>query len=159
MCQPHSQFYQLLCFRFRQHLGSQLQFLRQVLVAEYLMVKEPPQGDEIFTGVEVAKAQLPDDCQGSLLHAVEQIDQIAVEVVVHLKGGNLRLSEKDTAGAAEYINEPAVFQRKQCIEDMEDSGFVSNPRYRGFNGDHLSFVGGINRPIYEIRRYQSSRGD
>ena len=120
------------------------------------MFKEIPEGIKVFTGIQIAKSKLSYNSKGAGFHASEEVNQVAVEVVVHLKGGNLRLSEKDAAGAAEYINKPAVFQRKQCIEDMEDSGFVSNPRYRGFNGDHLSFVGGINRPIYEIRRYQSS---
>jgi len=90
----------------------------------------------------VAEAKLSDGRHRPFLHAVKQIRQVAVEVVVHLEGGHGRVSEKYAAGAAEHVNKSAVFQRKQCVEDVKDGGFIAHPRYRGFYGDHLTFMTG-----------------
>ena len=88
----------------------------------------------------MAEAQLSDGRHRSLLHAVEQIRKVAVKVVVHLEGGHGGVSEQYAAGAAEHVNKSAVVQWKQRIENAEDGGFVAHPRYRGFYGDHLTFV-------------------
>ena len=88
----------------------------------------------------MAKAQLADDCHCPFLHAVKQVRQIAVKIVVYLEGGNGGVSEKYAAGAAEHVNKSAAVQRKQRVENVKDGCFIAHPRYRGFNGDHLTFV-------------------
>ena len=88
----------------------------------------------------MAEAQLSDGRHRSLLHTVKQVRKVAVKVVVHLEGGHGRVSEKYAAGAAEHVNKSAVVQRKQRVENVKDGCFIAHPRYRGFNGDHLTFV-------------------
>ena len=88
----------------------------------------------------MAEAKLSDGRHCSFLHAVEQIRKVAVKVVIHLEGGYGWVSEQYAAGTAEHVNKSAVVQRKQRVENVEDGSFVAHPRYRGFYGDHLTFV-------------------
>ena len=65
--------------------------------------------------VEVAKAQLSDGRRRSVLHAMKEIDEVSVKIVIHLKGMHLRLSEQNTSAAAEYVHKSAVFHRKNSV--------------------------------------------
>ena len=82
------------------------------------MLEEPSDNVKIISGVEITEAKLADDRHRSCFHAAEQIDQIAVEVVIYLKGVNCRLAEQYAARSAEYIYEPTIMQRKQVIDDV-----------------------------------------
>lgn len=88
----------------------------------------------------MAEAKLSYGRHRALFHTVKQIRQIVVKIVVHLEGGHGGISEKHATGAAEHVNKSAVVQRKQCVENVKDGCFIANPRYRGFNGNHLTFV-------------------
>lgn len=57
----------------------------------------------------------------------EEVGKVAVKVIVDFKRAYLRVPQKDAAGAAEHIDKPSVFGRKQCIEDMEDGAFIAHP--------------------------------
>ena len=46
------------------------------------------------------------------------LHQIAVKIVIYLKGVNCRLAEQHTARTAENIYESAVMKWKQIIDDM-----------------------------------------
>lgn len=87
----------------------------------------------------MAEAKLTNRCHRPFLHASKQVDQVAVEVVVHLEGVDGRLAEKDASAAAEHIYEASVMQREQCVENVQDRSLVSYTTYRGFNVDHLAF--------------------
>lgn len=91
------------------------------------MLKKFLYGYEVLTGVEVAEADLSDRRHRPLLHASEQIDEVAVKIVIHLEGMYLRLTEQYAARAAEHVDKSAVFRWEYRIEDMEDRGFVAHP--------------------------------
>lgn len=61
----------------------------------------------------------------SFLHTAEQIGEISVVIVVHLKGTDFGITEKYAARAAEDIYKSSVFQRKQRIYNIEQGGFVA----------------------------------
>ena len=87
----------------------------------------------------MAEAKFPDCRHRAFFHAVEEVDQVAVKVVVYLKGINRRLSEKNAATATEHVDEASVVQWEQRIKNVQDRSFVSYTGYRGFDGDHLAF--------------------
>ena len=82
------------------------------------MLEESSDNIKIISGVEIAKAELADNRHRSDLHASEQIDQIAVNIVIYFKVVNCRLAEQYAARSAEYIYEPTIMQRKQVIDDV-----------------------------------------
>ena len=73
---------------------------------------------KIISGVKIAEAELADDRHRAIFHTAEQVDQIMVEVIEYLKVVYCRLAEQYAARTAEHIYKPAVFQRKQIIDDM-----------------------------------------
>ena len=73
----------------------------------------------------MAEAKFPDRRHRAFFHAVEEVDQIAVKIVVHLEGVNCRLPEKNASAAAEHINKASVVQRKQSVENVQDRSLVS----------------------------------
>ena len=87
---------------------------------------------EVRAGIEVAKAQLPDGRHGTLLQAVEQVDEIPVEVVIHLEGVRW-LVQQHASGSAEHLYELAVFQGEQAVDNGENGRFIAHPGYRRFN--------------------------
>ena len=107
--------FQLLGLRLRQHDLRQFQLLRQIAVIKLFMLEEAPDGNKVFSGIQIAEADLPDRCHGALLHAVEQIHKISVKIVIDLEGINRRLAKKDTSRASEHIDESAVMKRKESV--------------------------------------------
>lgn len=89
--------------------------------------KKIADGNEVLTGIEMAEAQLPDGRHCPFFHAVKQICQIAVIIVVHLERMDFWLTEQYAAGAAEHIDKPAIFQREQRVQNMKDSTFITYP--------------------------------
>ena len=103
------------------------------------MIKELADRNEILSGVEIAEAELSDRRHRPFLHTSEQVDQVAVKVVVNFEGVNGRLAEKDAAAAAEHVDKASVVQREQSVENVQDRSLVSYTGYRGFDVDHLAF--------------------
>ena len=89
------------------------------------MIEELADRNEVLSGVEIAEAQLTDRRHRPFLHASEQVDQVAVEIVVDFEGVNGRLTEKDAAAAAEHVDKAPVLQRKQSVENVQDRSLVS----------------------------------
>ena len=89
------------------------------------MIEELADRNEVLSGVEIAEAQLTDRRHRPFLHTSEQVDQVAVEIVVDFEGVNGRFAEKDAAAAAEHVDKASVVQRKQSVENVQDSSLVS----------------------------------
>ena len=71
-------------------------------------------------GVEGQKAQLLEEGQRSAFYAVEQVGQVAVEIVVDLHTTLLDgTAHGHRAAAAEHINEPAVVIRRHLVDDPQ----------------------------------------
>ena len=120
------------------------------------MLKKAPDSDKVFSGIQIAKADLPDRRHGALLHAVEQIHKIPVKVVIDLEGINRRLAKKDASRTSEHIDKSPVLKRKESIQDVQDGAFVSHTGNGRFHVGHLTF----EVPIFKCeRRCQSSFGD
>ena len=73
----------------------------------------------------MTETKLPDGRHCSFLHTAEQIGEISVVIVVHLKGTDFGITEKYAARPAEDIYKSSVFQRKQRIYNIEQGGFVA----------------------------------
>ena len=75
----------------------------------------------------MTEAKLPNGRHSSFFHTSEQIGEIPVVIVVHLKGTDFGISKQHAAGAAEHIDKPSVFQRKQRVKNVEYGSFVAYP--------------------------------
>lgn len=89
--------------------------------------KKVADGDEVLTGIEMAEAKFPDSCHCPFLHAVKQIRQITVIIVIYFKWSNFGIAKQHTAGAAEHIDKSTIFQREQRVQNMQDSAFIAYP--------------------------------
>ena len=87
---------------------------------EFLVLKEIPEGIKVFTGIQIAESKLSYNGKGAGFHASEEVNQVAVEVVVHLKGRRLRVSQQDASGTSENINDSLELPGEQRIENMKD---------------------------------------
>ena len=103
------------------------------------MIKEFANCNKVLTGVEITESELTDRSHRTLLHTVEEVDKVAIKIVIYLEGVDSRLSEKYASAAAEHIDKTSIVQRKQRIEDVQNCTFVSYTGYRGFRVDHLAF--------------------
>lgn len=81
---------------------------------------------EIRAGIEVAKTQFPDSRHRPFFHAVEQVCEISVKVVIHLEWVR-RLAQQHAPRPAEHLHEPAILQGKQAVNDREDGRFIAHP--------------------------------
>ena len=122
---PHTDFLQLRCLERGKHDFREHQFLRQKPVIECLMIEELADRNEVLSGVEIAEAQLTDRRHRPFLHTSEQVDQVAVEIVVDFEGVNGRFAKKDASAAAEHVDKASVVQRKQSVENVQDRSLVS----------------------------------
>ena len=87
---------------------------------EFFVFKEITEGIKVFTGIQIAESKLSYNSKGAGFHASEEVNQVAVEVVVHLKGRRLRVSKQDASGTSENINDSLELPWKQRIENMKD---------------------------------------
>ena len=87
-------------------------FFCHIFIVELFMCKKTSNGEKVLTGVEVAEAKFSDCGICPFLHAMKEINEITVKIVIHLKGRHGGIAEKHAAGAAEYIDKSAVFQWK-----------------------------------------------
>ena len=79
-------------------------------------------------GVEGQKAQLLQKCQRSAFHAVEQVGQVAVEVVVDLHAFEIgRSAEQHPATAAKDFDVSAEILGEEPVYDIAEGFLAAHP--------------------------------
>ena len=94
-----------------------------------------PFGKELFqhlklrAGVKRQKSEFPKKRDGLIPHTSEQINKIAVEVIINVKRVGLPAQQYRT-GPAEDIDESLRPLRQNGIDIGQQGGLISHPRYR-----------------------------
>ena len=60
------------------------------------------------------------------IHAMKQINEVSVKVVIHFKGVYLRFAEQHATRTTEYIDKPVEFNGKTSIQNVQYGCLVSN---------------------------------
>ena len=122
----------LLLGRFQVDL-CQLQLLLEIAVGELLLGEESVKHVEIVPRIQRQEAQLPEQGHGALLHAAEQVGEVAVEIIVDLHAAPAQGAAKgDSAAAAEHVHEPRVAGRGQPVEKPQQLPFAAHPGDEAF---------------------------
>ena len=108
--------------------------LRQIHLLLKIVVRELALGEEFIEDIEVIprvqrqESQLRQQCHGAVLHAAEQVGEIAVEVVVDLHAAALDgTAHGHRAAAAKHIDEAGVAVRHQLIDDPQQLALAAHP--------------------------------
>ena len=87
----------------------QIHLLLQVVVRELALGEELIEDIEVILRVQRQEAKLRQQCHGAVLHAAEQVGEIAIEVVVDLHAAALDgAAHGHRAAAAKHIDEAGV---------------------------------------------------
>ena len=102
----------------------QIHLLLQVVVRELALGEELIEDIEVVPRVQRQEAQLRQQCHGAVLHAAEQVGEIAVEVVVDLHAA---AAHGHRAAAAKHIDKAGVAVRHQLIDDPQQLALAAYP--------------------------------
>ena len=108
--------------------------LRQIHLLLQVVIRELTSGEELVKDVEVIprvqrqEAKLRQQCHGAVLHAAEQVGEIAVEVVVDFHAAALDgTAHGHRAAAAKHIDEAGVAVRHQLVDDPQQLALAAYP--------------------------------
>ena len=106
----------------------QIHLLLQVVIRELALGEELIEDIEVIPRVQRQESQLRQQCHGAVLHAAEQVGEIAVEVVVDLHAAALDgAAHGHRAAAAKHIDEAGVAVRHQLVDDPQQLALAAHP--------------------------------
>ena len=111
-----------------------------MLVVKLLLLKSFLPGVEFLPGIEGQEPQLPDQLRRAIPHAAKQVHQIAVVIVVHLKGIRFVLPQQHCAGTTEGLNVPLMPEGEQGVENGQETCLISYPCNGRLNSISPSFL-------------------
>lgn len=99
-------------------IDGSIHLLLQVVIRELTSGEELVKDVEVIPRVQRQEAKLRQQCHGAVLHAAEQVGEIAVEVVVDFHAAALDgTAHGHRAAAAKHIDEAGVAVRHQLVDD------------------------------------------
>ena len=109
-------------------MPGQLHLFFQIRLVKLLLIEEVTDHREFIPAVNWKKPQLPQKIHRTVLHAVKQVCQIGIEIVVDLHASGIRrLSKQHPATAAKHLNVTVKFYREHGIDKLSEGLLSTHP--------------------------------